>query len=356
MQKGEFSSTSSILSNISTSLPLLSNIDASYSNNLAKKLLSKSDLFISSNSFSDLINMLNSLVASLKESFNNQFKLINELQRNKLDPDSLLQLNKLGTSVNKMQSSILRLDDVLQTLLQASVEPDETKKRDLIQDALSNINQSMLEFPEINKQFSYSLEQPTSEITYQSILSELPDEKKVEFEQLKEYMDLGSVPVKKDVYSYSLANEEYSDQKSDLTIVKLTVMSANQLNNFTVTEYIPKSQGVEISDIQSTTPFTVLNEDPIIQFNLGTVAIGETKTITYVISKKLTSYSSQSFAVGQLQLIGIPSLPTPEEFVFSEQTFTIRLLAAVFISLFIIIEFLSTKQTKHREFTLFKRK
>ncbi|MCX8202524.1 MAG: hypothetical protein N3G74_01830, partial [Candidatus Micrarchaeota archaeon] len=103
-----------------------------------------------------------------------------------------------------------------------------------------------------------------------------------------------------------------------------------------------------------TSNFTILNEDPVIQFNLGSAAIGETKTVTYTVSKKLYSYSSQSYAIG-LMHTGIPYLPTPEEIVFSESTHNIRVIAAILITIFILAEFYLTKRSELKQYSLFKK-
>ncbi|MEM3890497.1 MAG: hypothetical protein QXY17_03415, partial [Candidatus Micrarchaeia archaeon] len=352
MQEGQFSSSSNILSNISSTIPFLSQIDASYANKLTNSLLLKSTQFFSANKPDELISFLNSLIQSLKQSFQSQFKLIDELQRNRLDPDSLLKLNELGTSMQSMSSALSDLDDASQIILQASTETNNEKKFQLTSQSLNLIQQSMLKFPEINKILSYSVDQDPSEITYQSIISNIPEDEKQRLEEMKDSTDSEKLTVMKSVFSYSLKNEEYTDKETNITIVKLSVISPSQLDNLTIYEYIPK--GISISDIQSPYNFTILNEDPVIQFKLGSAALGETKSVIYTINKKLPSYSSQSYSIGLIH-IGIPYLPTPEEIVFSDSTHNIRVIAAILISAFILVEFFLTRKVEFREFSLFKK-
>ncbi|MEM3654348.1 MAG: NosD domain-containing protein [Candidatus Micrarchaeia archaeon] len=351
MQEGQFSSSSNILSNISATIPFLSQIDASYANKLTNSLLQKSSQFFSANKPDELISFLNSLIQSLKQSFQSQFKLIDELQRNRLDPDSLLKLNELGISMQSMSSALSDLDDASEIILQASTETNNEKKFQLTSQSLNLIQQSMLKFPEINRILSYSVDQDPSEITYQSIISNIPEDERQRLEEMKNSTDSEKLTVMKSVFSYSLKNEEYTDKETNITIVKLSVISPSQLDNLTIYEYIPK--GISISDIQSPYNFTILNEDPVIQFNLGSAALGETKSVIYTINKKLPSYSSQSYSIGLIHT-GIPYLPTPEEIVFSDSTHNIRLIAAILITLFILLEFYLTKKSTLPEFKLFK--
>ncbi|MEM4134258.1 MAG: hypothetical protein QXH18_03245, partial [Candidatus Micrarchaeia archaeon] len=351
MQEGQFSSSSNILSNISFTIPFLSQIDASYANKLTNLLLQKSSLFFSANKPDELISFINSLIQSLKQSFQSQFKLIDELQRSRLDPDSLLRLNELGTSVQSMSSALSDLDDASEIILQASTETNNEKKFQLSSQSLNLIQQSMLKFPEINRILSYSVEQDPSEITYQSIISNIPEDERQRLEEMKNSTDSEKLTVMKSVFSYSLKNEEYTDKETNITIIKLSVISPSQLDNLTIYEYIPK--GISISDIQSPYNFTILNEDPIIQFNLGSAALGETKSVIYTINKKLPSYSSQSYSIGLIHT-GIPYLPTPEEIVFSDSTHNIRVIAAILITLFILLEFYLTKKSTLPRFKLFK--
>jgi parallel beta-helix repeat protein len=351
-ENSQFSSSANILSNVSTSIPLLSSIDSSYSNKLVKNIISKS--FILSDQINEQIRVLSQLVSSLRESFNNQLNMIRELQTYRLDPNSLLRLNELGTSTKSMSDSVSLLDDTSSLLQQASLETDKGKKQSLVQQSLSNINQSLLLFPEVRKAFSYSMIQDSDQLTLELIKQNAPDYQEY-LDSLKENIPLGALPISKSVFSYSISNEEFTDKTSDITIVKLTVSSANELENATIIEYIPKSQNISISDISSSENFTILNEDPVIQFNLGTIALGQTKTITYTISKKLSTYSSIQFAVGKIKIAGIPTIPEYQLYEFPEGTEFIRAIAAILIILFLIIEYVLTP-SKPREFSLFKEK
>jgi len=350
-ENSQFSSSANILSNVSTSIPLLASIDSSYSNKLVKNIISKS--FILSDQIDEQIRVLSKLVSSLRESFNNQLNMIRELQTYRLDPDSLLRLNELGTSTKSMSDSISLLDDSSSLLQQASLETDKEKKQSLVQQSLSNINQSLLLFPEIRKAFSYSMIQDSDQLTLELIKQNAPDYQEY-LDSLKENIQLGALPISKQAFSYSISNEEFTDKTSDITIVKLTVTSANELENATIIEYIPKSQNISISDISSSENFTILNDDPVIQFNLGTIALGQTKTITYTINKKLSTYSSIPFAVGKIKIAGIPTIPEYQLYEFPEGTEFIRAIAAILIILFLIIEYVITLP-KPREFSLFKR-
>ncbi|MFH8119592.1 MAG: NosD domain-containing protein [Candidatus Aenigmatarchaeota archaeon] len=356
LERNESSRAAHFISSISSFIPLAAKVNISYANSLSKRILNVSTSFIDKNRLDELLESLSNYIRALKDTFSSQLELIDELLTNNLDPDALLKLDILKTSTKQMRNAYLKLDDAENLISEAKLTLDIEKKRKMIAQAIAIINESGIQFPEINKVFAFSVEQRSDNMSFNAIKENVPREKKEYVESFRECIPLGAVDVRKAVFSYRLSNIEFTEVETYATIVKLEVTSPIELENFTIMEYIPKWQNITIEDINSTIDFAVLNADPVIAFNIGTLTAGERRQVVYVINKKLDEYHSFAFACGTLKIAGPPTVPPYGLYEFPPETTAVRAVVAVIVILLLLAEaYLSAKIPKI-EFTLFKTK
>ena len=74
--------------------------------------------------------------------------------------------------------------------------------------------------------------------------------------------------------------------KTTMTI-SVTNPGKKKMQKIKVIENIPKSVALSASEIKSNTEFTVIEDDPIIQFEIDEVSSGNTKTISYTVDNEI---------------------------------------------------------------------
>ncbi|MEM3207585.1 MAG: PGF-pre-PGF domain-containing protein [Halobacteria archaeon] len=94
------------------------------------------------------------------------------------------------------------------------------------------------------------------------------------------------------------------DKDAGVTRISLQVRNgANPVPRLEVVEAVPKSLAPNASSIRSTTPFQVLEDDPVIRFVLRDVQPGETRTVRYEVDRILSEYGPYVyFPVRQVNL------------------------------------------------------
>ena len=78
--------------------------------------------------------------------------------------------------------------------------------------------------------------------------------------------------------------------------VKITNTSGKTLTNVKVIESIPKSVAASASDISSQFQFTVLKEDPVVEFTVGDMQPGESKEVEYTTNKNVSEASFNDYS------------------------------------------------------------
>ena len=90
------------------------------------------------------------------------------------------------------------------------------------------------------------------------------------------------------IASQSVDVEKSKTFSNGKTNYKITVIGNKDAEAIVVYEYFPKSSVSNANLVSSKTPFVVVEEDPVIKFEVGKVKKGQEKTVEYQVNKEVT--------------------------------------------------------------------
>ncbi len=95
--------------------------------------------------------------------------------------------------------------------------------------------------------------------------------------------------------------------------ITITVTALDDIGQVTYIEEIPKSIAADVAELVfNIQPTQILNADPIVLFTFNNLVRGETKEISYVVNKNVSTLQNNNyFAAGALLVVTTPDTTTP---------------------------------------------
>ena len=106
---------------------------------------------------------------------------------------------------------------------------------------------------------------------------------------------VGKTSVQRNLQVEKITSKGKSSYESKLSI-KVTNTSGKKLANVKVIESIPKSVAKKASEISSAYQFSVLKDDPIIEFSVEDLQTNETKEVSYTVKSNVSQASFDEYA------------------------------------------------------------
>jgi len=135
------------------------------------------------------------------------------------------------------------------------------------------------------------------------------------------------------------------------TKITITIEALANMENVKIVEVIPKDVAADIAELVFTTPPTVLQADPIVQWLVPSIASGQSVDLSYYVSKKLTSIDDKTVVVGTKSAVQPgeePPVVTPgeEEEEVEKGKFPMGILIVALIVVIGLIVFFLVKKPK----------
>ncbi len=103
--------------------------------------------------------------------------------------------------------------------------------------------------------------------------------------------------IEKSLKVYGIKNIE-TEKTILVSKVVISIIGSEEIKDISIIEIIPKAVAQSADELTFSEPPIIIQSDPIVQWNVSELSVGQKKDISYIVKKKIESLDSITVAVG----------------------------------------------------------